>query len=70
MTVGKSIEEVVNLGILFEKAARLQMIAGSYGNIRPIDSKLDRQAHDFLLTDQIVKTTFNYWGNSLLKDHP
>lgn len=70
LTVGKSIEEAAYLGILFENAARLHMLARAVGPIKPIQPDLAQEAHDFLLADPIVNATFSSWGSRLLHDCP
>ena len=70
LTTGASLEEAVYLAVLFEHAARMQLLAQAAGDIQPIDPVLAREAHDFLLKDAIVRGTFNSWGTELLRTQP
>ncbi len=70
LTTGKTLEEAVYLAIMFENAARLQLLAMSAGTIKPIRPDLAQEAHDFLLQDQFVIEAFNYWASQLLADRP
>jgi L-fuculose-phosphate aldolase len=70
LTVGKSLEEAAYLALQFERAARLQILAESIGEIQPIDPAHARDAHDFLLQDSVVYGTFNAWAEELLRGQP
>lgn len=70
LTVGKCIEEAAYLGVLFENAARMHMLARAVGPIKPIEPGPAQEAHDFLLQDPIVNGTFDSWGTALLREHP
>jgi L-fuculose-phosphate aldolase len=70
LTVGKSLEEATYLAIQLERAARLQILAESIGEIQPIDDASARDAHDFLLQDSIVYGSFNAWSEEVLRVQP
>ena len=70
LTTGKSLEQATFLGIHFERAARLQLLAESVGKIKPIGDKEAQEAHDFLLGDSPVLGTFNGWAEQLLREQP
>ena len=70
LTTGKSLEEATYLAVLFENAARLQMLAQSVGNIQTIEHDAAKEAHDFLLQNPIVNGTFNSWAYELLRNNP
>ena len=70
LTVGKSLEEATYLAVQFERAARLQLLAESVGEIQPIRDDHARDAHDFLLQDSVVFGTFNAWAEQLLRKEP
>lgn len=70
LTVGKSLEEATYLALQFERAARLQILAESIGEIQPIEEAHARDAHDFLLQDSVVYGTFNAWSEELLRTQP
>src|SRR5699024_253973 len=50
LIAGASIEESCLLALQFERAAKMQLLAMSAGNIAPINPELGREAHDWLLT--------------------
>ena len=70
LTTGKSLEEATYLAVLFENAARLQLLAQSVGNIQAIEKDAAKEAHDFLLQTPIVNGTFNSWAYELLRNNP
>ena len=70
LTVGKSLEEATYLALQLERAARLQILAESIGEIQPIDDASGRDAHDFLLQDSIVYGSFNAWSEEILRLQP
>ena len=70
LTVGKTLEEATYLAVQFERAARLQIMAESIGDIQAIEDHHAQDAHDFLLRDGVVFGTFNAWAEELLRDHP
>ena len=70
LTTGKTIEEATYLAVQFERAARLQILAESVGDIQLIKSIHGREAHDFLLQDSIIFGTFNSWSEEILRDQP
>lgn len=70
LTVGKTLEEAAYLGVMFENAARMQILARTLGAIQPIRPEMAREAHDFLLKDAIVAGTFNSWGHEILRKEP
>jgi len=70
LTVGKTLEEAVYMAVLFEQAAQLTVLARSIGEIQSIDPGLARAARDFLLKDEIVTGTFDYWARCTARKHP
>lgn len=70
LTVGKSLEEATYLALQLERAARLQILAESIGEIQPIDAAHARDAHDFLLQDSVIFGSFNAWAEELLRAQP
>ena len=67
LTVGKTLEEAAYLGVLFENAARLHLLAKAAGAITPIKPELAQEAHDFLLRDSVVEGTFKAWADEILR---
>ncbi|QHI99229.1 aldolase [Xylophilus rhododendri] len=63
-----SVEEAVVLGIAFERAARMQLLAEAAGEIRAIDPDLARQAHDWVLRPQRNAIAFAYYARRALRD--
>jgi len=69
LVTGKTIEEACNLAILIERAAKLQILAMSAGQIQPLPSKLAQEAHDWVSTDKRNKVNFTYYARQALKTH-
>lgn len=70
IVVGASVEEACTLGVLIERAARLQVTAMSIGTIAPLPDKLAREAHDWTLTPQRSRANFAYYARRALVRHP
>ena len=70
LTTGKSLEEAVYLAVLLEHAAQLQVHASSIGAVRPVNSQRSQEAHDFLLRDKLVNSTFDYWARRMARKYP
>jgi L-fuculose-phosphate aldolase len=70
LTTGNNIEQATYLAMQFERAARIQLLAESIGKIKPIKDKSAQEAHDFLLSEGLVKATFNSWASQLLREQP
>lgn len=61
LTTGATIEEATYLCVYLERAARMQIRARPFGELKPLSDNLAQEAHDYLLKPAIVKTTFDYW---------
>ena len=70
LTTGKNIEQATYLAMQFERAARIQLLAESIGKIKLIKDESAQEAHDFLLSEGVVKATFNSWASQLLREQP
>lgn len=70
LTTGKTLEEAVYLAVLLEHAAQLQVRASSMGKIRPVNQDRSREAHDFLLRDKLIVSTFDYWARRTARKYP
>ncbi|MGZ9898523.1 aldolase [Shewanella gaetbuli] len=70
LVAGETIEEACNLAILIERAARLQLLAMSAGQVQPLPADLAREAHDWVSTDKRNKVNFAYYARQALKNHP
>ncbi|MET9291348.1 aldolase [Streptomyces sp. NPDC003077] len=70
LVAGSTIEEACVLALLFERAAKLQLMASSAGTIRPLPPELAREAHDWVSTPKRDQATFSYYARRALRDHP
>jgi L-fuculose-phosphate aldolase len=50
-----------------EVAARMQVLAQSIGEIKPLDPVMAREAHDYRLKPRAVAATFYYFARRALK---
>lgn len=57
-----SVEEACVVAIQCERAAKMQLLAASVGEIRAIDPQLAREAHDWILTRQRMDAAFHYFA--------
>ncbi len=64
-----SIEEACMLSIAFERAARMHLLAAAAGKIKPIDPKLGREAHDWILRALRSSVGFAYYARRCLKNN-
>lgn len=62
-------EEACVLSIIFEKTAKLQLMAMAAGDIRPVDPDIARQAHDWELKKKVVDADFQYYARRSMKTH-
>ena len=69
LVAGKTIEEACNLAILIERAAKLQLLAMSAGEVKPLPEELAQEAHDWVSTDKRNKVNFAYYARQALKNH-
>ncbi|MDP3847608.1 MAG: aldolase [Pseudomonas sp.] len=67
VTVARNVEEACILALQFERAARLQLMAMSAGQIVPIESTPAAEAHDWLLQENRVNATFSYYARRALR---
>ena len=70
IVVGATVEEACTLGVLIERAAKLQLTAMAAGEIQPLPDKLAREAHDWTLTPQRSRANFAYYARRALVRHP
>lgn len=68
LIAGTSVEEACVLAIAFERAARMQLLAGAVGEIQPIDPELGREAHDWILRPTRNTIAFEYYARRALKN--
>ncbi len=69
LIAGGSIEEACVLALLFERAARMQLLAMSAGEIRPIPEALGKEAHDWISTAKRHGAAFSYYARRALRAH-
>src|ERR1700733_14320882 len=67
---GASVEEACSLGILIERAAKLQLAAMAAGRIKQLPDQLAREAHDWTLTPKRSQANFAYYARRALGRHP
>lgn len=62
LVAGASVEEACVLAVMFEQAARLQLLAGAAGSICPIPAELGHEAQRWLLTPRRAQVDFAYFS--------
>lgn len=62
LIAGASVEEACVLGVMFEKAARLQLMARSAGTIQPIPHELGAEAQKWIGTQRRHEAAFAYYA--------
>lgn len=67
LIAGSSVEEACVLAIAFERAARMQLLAGGRDQIKPIDEALGAEAHDWILRPKRNAIAFDYYARRSLK---
>lgn len=67
LIAGSSVEEACVLGIAFERAAKMQLLASAAGEIQPIDPVLGREAHDWVLRPKRNEVAFAYYARRALR---
>ncbi|HEY1796455.1 MAG TPA: aldolase [Stellaceae bacterium] len=70
LAAGATIEEACVLSVHIERAAKLQLLAMSAGEIKRIDPGLAQEAHDYRLKERAVGATFHYYARRALKNDP
>lgn len=61
LIAGASVEEACVLGVMFERAARIQLLAMAAGEVKPIQAELGTEAQEWILTPKRVQATFAYY---------
>lgn len=69
LIAGRSVEEACVLALLFERAAKMQLLAMSAGEIRPIPDVLGKEAHDWISTPKRHGAAFSYYARRALRTH-
>ncbi len=68
LIAASTIEEACLLGIAFERAAHMHLLAASAGQIKPIDEQLGKEAHDWILKPKRNSIAFDYYARRSLRD--
>jgi len=63
-----TMEEATVLAVFIERAARMQVLARSIGEIKPINPDHAKEAHDYRLKAKAVGATFHYFARRVLKE--
>lgn len=69
LSTGSSVEEACNISVLIERAAKLQLLAQSAGEIMPISYTLGSEAHDWIARPVRHSAAFNYYVRRTLPLH-
>jgi L-fuculose-phosphate aldolase len=64
-----SVEEACVLGLAFERAAKMHLLAASAGHIKPIEPNLGKEAHDWILRPTRNALAFSYYARRCLREH-
>ena len=64
-----TVEAACVMAIFFEHAARIQLLAMAAGEIKDIDPKLGKEAHDWRHAPEAMAATFHYFARIALKKH-
>lgn len=67
LVAGGSVEEACVLGVMFERAARLQLLAMAAGEVRPIPPELGEEAQKWISTPRRHEATFAYYARRARK---
>lgn len=62
-----TIEEACQLAVFIERAARMQVLAQSIGEIKPINPEFATEAHDYRLKPKATGATFHYFARRVLR---
>ncbi|TCG08138.1 aldolase [Paraburkholderia steynii] len=69
LVAARTVEEACVLSMAVERAAKMQLIAMSAGQIRPIDSTLGHEARDWINRPKRNAVAFSYYARSALSRH-
>lgn len=67
LIAASSVEEACVLGLAFERAAKMQLLASAAGTLQPIDPTLGREAHDWILRPKRNEAAFAYYARRALR---
>lgn len=63
-----TVERAAVLAVTMERAARLHLMARSVGEIKAIDPKLAKEAHDYRHQEKHVNASFSYYARQVLRE--
>jgi L-fuculose-phosphate aldolase len=61
LCVGPNVEAACVLGVTMERAAQMHLLARAAGELKAIDPKLGREAHDWRHNPKMISMTFDYY---------
>ena len=70
LLAARSVEEACVLALAFERAAKMQLLAMSAGQIRPIDPELGLEARQWITRPKRSSAAFAYYARRVLRQHP
>lgn len=70
LVAGATVEETCVLGVMFERAARMQLLAMAAGEIQPIDPGLGAEAQKWVSTPKRFEATFAYYSRRAKRELP
>ena len=65
-----TVERAAVMAVTMERAARLHLAARSVGEIKPIDPRLAKEAHDYRHQETHVNASFSYYARRVLGEAP
>lgn len=65
LCVGPTVEAACVLGVTIERAAEMHLLARAAGELRSIDPKLGREAHDWRHNPKMIAMTFDYFARQV-----
>lgn len=65
LCVGPTVEAACVLGVTIERAAEMHLLARAAGDMKSIDPKLGREAHDWRHNPKMVAMTFDYYARQV-----
>jgi len=67
LIAGSSVEEACVLGVAFDRAAKMQLLASASGEIQPLDPELGREARDWIRRPKRNEAAFAYYARRTLR---
>lgn len=67
LIAGSSVEEACVLGVAFDRASKMQLLASASGEIQPLDPELGREARDWIRRPKRNEAAFAYYARRALR---